>query len=375
MARPFLTLFAVLSLALWFSQPAVADDTKSDKPAAKKADKPETATEAKPEAAEPTGEEMYQLPEGDDVAAYARFLNKLTKFRPSSREELLLHRKKAPLAMQKAAEKILELEKDTKSADYRMAKRVILQKKGSELAGDASDGDRKKFLDELIAFVESSDRNQEDLGMAMNYAIGLEYAPATELAKEAYEKLGALFAESKDEQVADNGKKLAGAARRLGLVGQPLELSGTTLDGKPFDISSLKGKVVLVDFWATWCGPCIAEIPNVKKNYAAYKDKGFEVVGVSLDRNREALEEFVAKEGTPWITLHEKDAGGQHPAATDYGIFGIPTVILLDKEGKVVSLRARGSELGKHLEALLGPPPAEDNPAKTGEATKEERKE
>lgn len=143
---------------------------------------------------------------------------------------------------------------------------------------------------------------------------------------------------------------MAGAARRLSLVGKPLELSGTKLDGAKFDIQDLKGKVVLVDFWATWCGPCLAEYPNIKKAHEKYQAQGFEVVGVSIDEDREALETYVKEKNLPWITLHEKDAGGRNPATNHYGILGIPAMFLVDREGKVVSIRARGEELNRLLE-------------------------
>jgi thiol-disulfide isomerase/thioredoxin len=121
--------------------------------------------------------------------------------------------------------------------------------------------------------------------------------------------------------------------------------------------------VVLVDFWATWCGPCLGELPNVREKYHQYHDKGFEVVGISLDRDRQALEKFLADEQNPWITLHDGD-WKDNAVASYYGVMGIPTVILVDKEGKVVSIRARGPELGKQLEQLLGPPdPAPETPA------------
>ena len=307
--------------------------------------------------ADPTDiDQLFVVPEGDDVPKLARFLQRLTEFQPSSREDVQTYRRKAPLAMRKAAEKIVLLEKDTKSNAYRVARRHLLSEQARKLSEseDTSDADRKKLLDELLKFIASGEPTAADASLAIGYAVDLEYAPARELAAEAYTKFSQLFAESKDAELASRGKMLLGAAKRLNLVGQPFELKGTTLDGQPVDIASLRGKVVLVDFWATWCEPCLAEYPNIKANYEAYKDRGFEVVGVSIDDDRPALEEFVAKTKIPWPTLHDKEKMGQHPATIEYGIFGIPNVILVGKDGKVVSTRARGEELGRYLKELLG---------------------
>ena len=112
---------------------------------------------------------------------------------------------------------------------------------------------------------------------------------------------------------------------------------------------------MLVDFWATWCGPCVAEIPNVLEQYEKYHAKGFEVVGVSLDEDRGALEKFVDEQKIPWPILFEKSEGEgwRHPLSTFYGIRGIPTVILIGRDGNVITLDARGEKLGKQLDSLF----------------------
>ena len=126
----------------------------------------------------------------------------------------------------------------------------------------------------------------------------------------------------------------------------------TDLDGRAISLDDLRGEIVLFNFWATWCGPCRAEHPNIQKNYEAYKDKGFEVVGISLDEDKDALQEYLETEHVKWVTLHD---GGDGELALKFGIIGIPTVMLLDKDGKLVTMNARGPELGKRLESLLGP--------------------
>lgn len=129
------------------------------------------------------------------------------------------------------------------------------------------------------------------------------------------------------------------------LENKPLTIKGTTVDGKPFSSDDWKGKVVLVDFWATWCKPCIVELPRVKKAYADFHDKGFEILGVSNDYSADDLKAYVAKDtAMPWPQLFDpKAAEGQqwNPITTGFGIDGIPTMFLIDKKGVVRSVSAR----------------------------------
>lgn len=111
-------------------------------------------------------------------------------------------------------------------------------------------------------------------------------------------------------------------------------------------------KPVLVDFWATWCPPCVAEMPSVKRTYDMYHSKGFEVVGVSLDKDKAALEAYIAENQLPWANLFGANA---QQMAAHYKIEGIPAPILVNAEGNVVSTSARGEVLGQLLTELLGP--------------------
>ena len=170
------------------------------------------------------------------------------------------------------------------------------------------------------------------------------------------------FRNSSDEQVQGNLSMLEGIARRINLPGQEMELTGTLIDGELLDWSSYRGKVVLVDFWATWCGPCRAEVPNVLKLYHAYHEKGFDVLGISLDKTVEDAQSYLEQNEIPWATMfsgNEEERGWEHPMARYYAVNGIPRAILLDREGKVVSMNARGKELVRLLRKMLGEPLAQ----------------
>jgi thiol-disulfide isomerase/thioredoxin len=140
-------------------------------------------------------------------------------------------------------------------------------------------------------------------------------------------------------------------------IGQTFELAGPTLDGKRIDVADYRGKVVLVDFWATWCPPCVAEIPNVTAAYEKHHRDGFEVIAVSLDTSKEKLERFVQERKLPWpqIFFEEEDKrGGENPLARQYNVEGIPATFLLDQDGKVAATNLRGDEVEQEVARLLG---------------------
>ncbi|MBX7206701.1 MAG: TlpA family protein disulfide reductase [Verrucomicrobiaceae bacterium] len=125
------------------------------------------------------------------------------------------------------------------------------------------------------------------------------------------------------------------------LKAKPVDLKFTAVDGREIDLAKLRGKVVLIDFWATWCGPCVGEIPNVVAAYEKLHGKGFEIVGISLDQDKEKLESFVKEKGMKWAQYFD-GKGWQNEISSRFGIQSIPAMWLVNKKGMLVSNDVRG---------------------------------
>lgn len=149
---------------------------------------------------------------------------------------------------------------------------------------------------------------------------------------------------------------LKGQLRQMESVGKLFELSfKDAVTGKDVSVAGLKGKVVMIDWWATWCGPCVAEMPHVKEVYSKYKDKGFEIIGVSLDNTPEAgglsaLKDFVAKNRIEWPQYYQ-GAGWDSEFSTSWGIMSIPSVFLVDKKGILRNVQVK--DLDSAVKSLL----------------------
>ncbi len=167
------------------------------------------------------------------------------------------------------------------------------------------------------------------------------------------EKARTLLQEVTNSAIASDEMKqsAAGELKKLDLVGKPIDLHFTAVDGREVDMSKLKGKVVLVDFWATWCGPCVGELPHVKEAYEKNHAKGFEIVGVSLDQEKASLTEFVSGHQMEWPQYFDGQ-GWENKLAGQYGITSIPAMWLIDKKGNLRDLHARADLSGK-VEKLL----------------------
>lgn len=157
---------------------------------------------------------------------------------------------------------------------------------------------------------------------------------------------------------------------KLTAFDKAFELSFTAVDGRKVDIKDYRGKVVLIDFWATWCGPCVAEIPNIKKVYAEYQAKGFDIIGISLEnasikpddtpeqtaakheKAKKILNDYTTKAAMPWPQYYDGKYW-KNDLSTRFAIASIPAMFLLDQDGKIVSTDARGEKLEAEVKRLL----------------------
>ena len=146
------------------------------------------------------------------------------------------------------------------------------------------------------------------------------------------------------KQIALTSAKFEAQQKLKALEGKPFVLSGPTPNGGALSTADFKGKVVLVDFWASWCGPCKEELPKLKKFYAENKAKGLEIVGVSCDNEGAELAKFLGQNrDMPWPQLFDASQPGWHALASQYNVNSIPTMFVIDKKGVLRSVEARGS--------------------------------
>lgn len=139
--------------------------------------------------------------------------------------------------------------------------------------------------------------------------------------------------------------------------GDPPPIDAMSIDGRRVSLAELRGKVVLVDFWATWCAPCVREIPHVRAAYERFHAEGFEVIGVSLDRHRGALDAFVARERLPWPQVFNADCPADTNPAMQYDVHSIPHTVLVGRDGRIAATDLRGSALDEAVSRALAARP------------------
>jgi peroxiredoxin/TolA-binding protein len=208
----------------------------------------------------------------------------------------------------------------------------------------------------LREFIASSDPSEtEKLGYAHFYlAEALKASDDFDGAEKHYKIFINDFPTSNPQAVAAARMAIEDldTLRRLAIGSRPIDFNVKDTNGKDLNLDRFKGKVVLLDFWATWCAPCKAEMPNLRRLHKKYKDKGFEIVGISLDQSRQAFDRYVAQNNIEW-PQHFDGRGYYNEVAMKYKIRAIPATFLIDREGKLRYRSIRGPAVEEAVEKLL----------------------
>ena len=210
----------------------------------------------------------------------------------------------------------------------------------------------------LVAALEGKQVDGSEMKVVQDGLFVLEATGRIDLATKVYDALAALAGRVGNPEMAEMLQKdYDTAMRRFGWLGKSIELEGTHFDGEAFDLGKHRGKVLLVDFWATWCPPCMQELPNLLETHKQYQESGFEVIGIALDDDRDTLSQFLDDRKLPWVTLWSAVKDQQmydDPLAKKFGVDGIPRTFLVDRQGKVVAIGLHGKRLRAKIAELLG---------------------
>lgn len=222
-------------------------------------------------------------------------------------------------------------------------------------AGERTEDALSAELKEFDALIEEHKATKTDEVAHILFMKAMLYTEVFDNAEKGIALLEQVEKEFPETERGKTAGKMVEALRKQSelAVGKTFpDFNEKDLEGKPLSIERFKGKVVLVDFWAVWCGPCIAELPHVLSAYKKHHADGFEIIGISLDQDRDKLDAFLQEKGMTWPQYFDGQ-GWQNKLAQEYGINSIPATFLLDGEGKIIAKDLRGDALEQAVTKAL----------------------
>lgn len=256
-----------------------------------------------------------------------------------------------PTGIDKLKNMLAQLSSDEKAKDLvpYVKFRHLASEYGQRLA-QAKEADyakvQEQWIKDLEQFVNDYPQAEDAPEALLQVALGQEFAGQEEQAAKTYGRITSGFPKS------EQAKKAGGAKFRLESVGKSMQLQGKTIEAQPFDLAQYRGRVVVIQYWATWSELCKQDMQQLKTLQTKLGQKGFAVVGVNLDNDVHAASKYLAASRWPWPQLYE-NGGMDSRLANEMGIQTLPTMILVDKAGRVVRRNIHATELEAEIEKLL----------------------
>lgn len=240
-----------------------------------------------------------------------------------------------------------EVKSDKNLAAY-VKFRMLSADYGLNLAGDNVDFAKvhTKWLADLESFIGDYPSSPDAAEAMLQLAMAEEFAGQEDKSAEWYGKITKQFPNTAA------AKKAAGAVRRIKSVGQPLNLAGTSIDGKRIDLATMRGRVIVLHYWATWCEPCVNDMRIIKDLFAKYGRSGFTPVGISLDYQKSEAQRFLTENRVSWPQIYEPGSLDGR-MANELGVLTLPTMLLIDDKGRVVNRSIHISELETEIKKLI----------------------
>jgi thiol-disulfide isomerase/thioredoxin len=204
----------------------------------------------------------------------------------------------------------------------------------------------EQWLKNLEQFAKAYPQSPDTAEAMLQLAMAHEFSGDEDRAKEWYERIVKEFPQS------SQSRKAAGARTRLDSVGSVIKFAGKAPDGETVDLNGYRGNVVVIQYWASWCEPCKADMTVLKDLAIRYGKKGFQVIGVNLDSEIQAMSNYLRQNPLPWQQVHE-DGGLDSRPANELGIHTLPTMILVDQDGRVVNRNIHVAQLDSELRKLI----------------------
>ncbi len=220
-----------------------------------------------------------------------------------------------------------------------------------------SEKDQTGLIQQLTEFLKTRKQlSIQDIQTGLMAGGMLELRPEKQPARDVYQLLDDLLKSDKREEMQSLRVNIQASIRRLEMLGRKFDFEATSIDGKALKTADFAGKYVLISFFAQWSNPSLEELVLIKSHFQKYSAKGLVVIGVSLDESREAVDKIIKENGLTWPIVHDNAANPLDRLQLKYGINSLPTVLLLNKEGTVISLEARNAEQVRLMQLLFETP-------------------